>query len=181
MCASGAWFWAVKFSYHHPFHFKFSYNIYTPLYIPEKQVELCPSHLILCYLVKVSPLSSCYHSRSSHYHSHTLHLSRAPFTPRLLLSLTVYIIKLTIISSHSLQEGLLTNSHPSVTSQQCFSGLFTIRGTASISACRKLKSSLACAGLQPNIRKDNKIKWNEVTSVQHDPTRWGGSAHPTLG
>ena len=43
MCASGAWFLAVKFSYHHPFHFKFSYNIYTPLYIPEKQVELHPS------------------------------------------------------------------------------------------------------------------------------------------
>src|SRR5258705_292444 len=25
------------------FHFKISYNIYTPLYIPEKQVELHPS------------------------------------------------------------------------------------------------------------------------------------------
>jgi hypothetical protein len=32
-----------KFSCHHPFNFKFSYNIYTPLYIPEKQVELHPS------------------------------------------------------------------------------------------------------------------------------------------
>jgi hypothetical protein len=53
--ASGAWFWVVKFSCHHPFHFKFSYNIYTPLYIPEKQVELADRGPLL-HTAKTSPL-----------------------------------------------------------------------------------------------------------------------------